>query len=102
MKILSSRTRRDLEAVAELRAAGATWETAAEHVGRQPNLLMRWARVYRDEWEQLLREAEERLSRQASNESRSVLRGLLRHKNSKIRMNAADKLVHHRREEKAR
>jgi len=56
-----------MEAAADLRAADATWETAAEQTGRQPNLLIRWARVYRDEWEQLLRKAEQRLSRHASN-----------------------------------
>ena len=66
MKIPSIRTRRCMESAADLRAAGATWETAADQVGRQPNLLMRWARVYREEWERLLRDAEERLVRQAS------------------------------------
>ncbi len=82
MKIPSTRTRRDMEAAADLRAADATWETAAEQTGRHPNLLIRWARVYRDEWEQLLRETEQRLSRHASNKSRSVLRKLLRAKSS--------------------
>ena len=102
MKIPSSRTLRDMETAADLRAAGATWETAAEQTGRQPNLLIRWARVYRDEWEQLLREAEERLSRHASNESRSVLRKLLRAKSSRIRLTAADKLTRHQQDEKAK
>ncbi len=102
MKIPSSRTLRDMETAADLRAAGATWETAAEQTGRQPNLLIRWARVYHDQWEQLLREAEERLSRHASNESRSVLRKLLRAKSSRIRLTAADKLTRHWHEEKAK
>jgi hypothetical protein len=101
MLIPSIRTRRDMETAAELRAAGATWETAAGQIGRQPNLLMRWARVYSEEWERLLREAEQRLLRQGSNESRSTLRLLLRCKSSKIRLAAADKLAHHCRAEKA-
>src|SRR5438128_978518 len=101
MKIPSIRTRRDMETAAELRAAGATWETAAGQLGRDPTLLMRWARVYREDWERLLREAEQRLLRQGSNESRSVLRILLRAKSSKLRLAAADKLAHHCREEKA-
>ena len=41
MKIPSMRTRRDMETAAELRAAGASWETAAAELGRQPVLLMR-------------------------------------------------------------
>ncbi len=102
MKIPSTRTRRDMETAADLRAAGATWETAAEQTGRQPNLLIRWARVYHDQWEQLLREAEERLSRHASNESRSVMRKLLRAKSSRIRLTAADKLSRHGFEERAK
>jgi hypothetical protein len=35
MKIPTTRTRRDMEIVAELRAAGATWETAALKVQRR-------------------------------------------------------------------
>ena len=102
MSIPSARTLRDLETVAELRATGASWETAAAEVRRHPNVLMRWARVYRDEWDRLLREAEDRWSRQASNESRSVLRILLRAKSSKVRLAAAGKLAQHRLDEKAR
>lgn len=102
MNIPSARTRRDMETAAELRAAGATWETAAVQLGRQPNLLMRWARIYRDEWERLNQEAEEHLSRQAGNESRHVLRTLLRSKSSKIRLTAADKLTRYRLQERAK
>ena len=102
MRIPSDRTLHDMETAAELRAAGATWETAAEQLGRQPTLLIRWTRHYHEDWERLLREAEERLSRQASNESRSVLRMLMRCKSSKIRLSAADKLMRHGLEEKAK
>ena len=102
MRIPSHRTLRDMETASELRAAGATWETAAEQLGRQPTLLIRWTRHYHEDWERLLRDAEERLSRQASNESRSVLRMLMRCKSSKIRLSAADKLMRHGLEEKAK
>ncbi len=91
-----------METAAELRAAGATWETAADQIQRDATVLIRWARVYRDDWERLLREAEERLSRQASNESRSVLRTMLRHKSSRVRLSAADQLTRHRLDEKAK
>jgi len=91
-----------METAAELRAAGATWETAAEQLGRQPTLLIRWTRHYHEDWERFLREAEARLSRHASNESRSVMRKLLRAKSSRIRLTAADKLTRHWHEEKAK
>ncbi len=91
-----------METAADLRAAGATWETAAAQIGRQPTLLIRWTRFYQEDWERLYRQAEERLSRHASNESRSVLRKLLRAKSSKIRLTASDKLTRHWHEEKAK
>ena len=95
MKIPSMRTRRDMETAAELRAAGASWETAAAELGRQPNLLMRWAKVYREDWERLLLEAEERADREVSNEARTALRILLRSKNSKVRLAAAGNVARH-------
>ena len=91
-----------METAAELRAAGATWETAARQVGRDPTLLMRWARHYREEWQQLYREAEERLARRASDEARSMLRTLFRAASPKVRRAVADKLAQRRRDEKAK
>jgi hypothetical protein len=89
-----------MELAAELRAAGATWETAALQLRRQVGLLVRWSRNYREEWERLFKDAEERLSRQSGNESKAVLRQLLRSKSSKLRLAAADKLTRLRLEEK--
>ena len=91
-----------METAADLRAAGATWETAARQVGRDPTLLMRWARHYREEWQQLYREAEERLARRASDEARAVLRTLFRAASAKVRRAVADKLAQRRHDEKAR
>ena len=101
MHIPSIKTRRDMETAAELRAAGATWDTIAERLQRQPAVLIRWTKTYRDDWERFLADAEDRISRQASNESRSVMRTLLRHKSSKIRLTAAEKLAKQRLAEKA-
>ena len=101
MRIPSARTRRDMEAAAELRAQGANWETCAINVGRHVNSVMRWTRVYREDWERLLHEAEQRLSQQAGNESRTTLRKLLAHKSSRVRLSAADKLTKLRLDEKA-
>src|SRR5262245_20027098 len=86
MHIPSEKTRRDMEAAAELRAAGATWETIGEVLGRKPFVLTRWARVYRDEWRAYLRRAEERAQRDGNSVERTKLRALLRHESPKIRM----------------
>ena len=101
MRIPSSKTRRDMELAAELRAAGATWENIAEKLKRHPNLVIRWASVYRDEWERLLREAEARGARLTTGESRSAMRILLRHKSSKVRIRAVDQLTKLLRAERA-
>jgi HEAT repeat protein len=101
MHIPSGRTRRDMDSAAELRAAGATWETIGEVLGRREFVLTRWARVYGDDWQRLLREAEERAVRQRSSESRAKLRAMLRHESSRVRLAAADNLVRQRLAEKA-
>ena len=86
---------------AELRASGATWKTVAENLGRRLNVVWRWTRWYREEWEQFLRDAEDRASREGASESHAVMRQLLRHKSAKIRLSAAEKLVKLRLAEKA-
>jgi len=100
MKIPSTRTRRDMEIAADLRAQGATWQTIALKLGRQMALLHRWVKVYAAEWERLFREVEERLSREANNESRTVLRELLRNPEPKVRLAAAERLARIRLQEK--
>jgi hypothetical protein len=82
-----------MELAAELRAAGATWEMIGEKVKRHPNVVVRWTSVYRDEWQQLLRDAEERVARLGTHETRSTMRTLLRHEDLKIRLGAADQLT---------
>ena len=91
-----------METAADLRAAGATWETAARQVGRDPTLLIRWARHYREEWQGLYREAEERWARRASDEGRAMLRTLFRAASAKVRRAVADKLAQRRHDEKVR
>ncbi len=101
MKIPSNRTRQDMETAAELRAAGATWETIAAQLHRQRYVVARWVKHYAEEWERLLREAEERTSRHADNESRNVARLLLRDNSPKVRLDAANSLARRRQVEKA-
>jgi hypothetical protein len=91
-----------MEVVAELRAAGATWETAALKVQRRAGLLRRWTKVYPEEWERLFREAEERQGREANNESRTVLREMLRSKEARARLAAAERLARLRLQEMAK
>ena len=102
MNIPSTRTRHDMEIAAELRAQGATWATIGLQLKRQPGLLQRWTRVYAPDWDRLLKGAEERLSRHANNESRAVLRELLRAENGKLRLAAAERLAKLRLQEKAK
>jgi hypothetical protein len=101
MHIPSEKTRRDMEAAAELRAAGATWETIGEVLGRKPFVLTRWARVYRDDWRGFLRYAEDRVLGQVSSEARTKLWALLRHESSRVRMKAAEQYMRQRLAENA-
>ncbi len=102
MKIPSTRTLHDMELAAELRAAGATWETIGEKLKRHPNLVIRWTSLYREDWQRLSREAEARIAQQGTNESRAAMRLMLRHKNSKVRIRAVDQLTKLLRAEQAR
>ena len=102
MRIPSIQARRDMEMAAELRAVGATWDTIGEQLVRQPTLLIRWTRVYREDWERYRHSAERRLARLTSDESRSVLRELLRNTSSRVRRMAADKFTRLRLEQKAK
>jgi hypothetical protein len=65
MNIPSTQARHDMEIAADLRAREATWATVALKLNRQPGLPQRWTRVYAQEWERLLKEAEVRLSHAA-------------------------------------
>jgi hypothetical protein len=93
MRIPSMETRQDMRAAAELRAAGATWETIAVAIRRQPNLLARWAKIYCEGWLELLAGAEERQTRLMDAESRATLRNRLRGKELKARLEAAQQLL---------
>jgi hypothetical protein len=90
-----------MEAAAELRAAGATWETIGEVLDRKPFVLTRWARVYSDDWRRYLRDAGEWLLRQGSSEWRAKLQALLRHPSSRVRLATADQLLRQRLAEKS-
>jgi hypothetical protein len=46
----------------ELRAAGATWETVGQRLGRDSSTCRRWPSRYRAEWEALQKLASQYLS----------------------------------------
>ena len=96
----SRETQRDLELAAELRAAGASWDTAAALLHRQPHVLSRWSRVYLEDWERLLAQAEKRQAKDGA-DARTALRKQLQSRDAKIRIAAASQFVQQRRTELA-
>jgi hypothetical protein len=102
MHIPSNRTRRDMQAVAELRTAGATWDTIGEVLGRHPYVLRRWTHVYRDEWDGFIHDAEERVCQKRSEYARAAVRLALRHESPRVRRAAAENLRCERRAEQAK
>lgn len=82
-----------LNRAAELRAAGASWETVAAKVKRVPSTVRRWANKYRDRWCQALLRAERHLVAWVEGESIQTLRVLLRSDDEKTRGQAARSLI---------
>jgi hypothetical protein len=98
MHIPSQRTRHDIDAAAELRAAGATWQTIGEALERHEFVVRRWTHVYREDWELDLAAAERRAAKRGDDD-KAKLRALLRHTNARIRRHTADELIRQRRAE---
>lgn len=101
MKIISYQTQLEMDLAAELRAAGATWETIAGQLDRHPNHVSRWPRVYSKEWDGMLILAGQRLSRRGDEPWRATLRELLRSPNPKVRVSAARQYTEQLRRERA-
>lgn len=89
MKSLSDDLRALVEAAAELRAAGATWDTIGKHVERTGDTCRRWPRLYADVWNPIFRDAEARLIADAGTEALTVLRLLMRSEDERIRRDVA-------------
>jgi transposase len=81
---------------AELRAAGASWETIAKEVNRAERTVYRWQRKFAERWAEALVQAERRMTAQADCESVRTLRGLLMSKDEKVRWHAAKSLINRR------
>jgi hypothetical protein len=82
-----------LHQAAELRAAGATWETVAKAVNRAVRTVYYWPRRYADRWTEALHQAERLMASQSDCESVLTLRKLLLSKDEKVRWHAAKCLI---------
>jgi hypothetical protein len=78
---------------AELRAAGATWETVAKQVQRAVRTVSGWPRKYADRWTTALVQAERLLAAQSDCESVLTLRKLLLSDDERVRWHAAKCLI---------
>jgi HEAT repeat protein len=78
---------------AELRAAGATWESVAKEVRRAARTVRRWPRKYPDRWAAALVQAERLLAAQSDCESVLTLRRLLVSPDELVRWRAAKCLI---------
>ena len=76
-----------LTRAAKLRAAGASWESAAAQLGCAVETVLKWPDD--DRWPALFAEAERRLAVEASSEAVLILRQLLRAEDEKVRRDAA-------------
>ncbi len=93
MRIVSARTRRDIETAALLRFAGATWETVAQQLGRLKCVAVRWPRDYPEAWARAFDNAQKYWACDDKAKARAAIRLLLRHESAEIRSATADKLV---------
>lgn len=78
--------------VAELRANGASWQTAAARVERSAETCRNWPRRYPEQWQRLYLAAEDTLLAEAGAESLTMLRKLLRSETERVRLAAAQLL----------
>jgi hypothetical protein len=82
-----------LTTAAELRAAGGSWAKVAEQVGRSAETCRHWPRRFPKTWQGLYRDAENHLIAEGGAEARTILRQLLRAKETKVALAAAQLLL---------
>lgn len=93
MKPISPKLQADLEQAAALRAEGLSWDAVAATLGRPAGTCSRWPSQYATEWKRLLARAHRRAEAEATAEARTALRRLLRHKEDKLKLDAAAQLM---------
>src|SRR5262245_33947435 len=89
--------RADLEAAADLRAAGFPWETIARKLDDRflPGAVEAWPAEFPDVWGPRFLATHRRLAAEAEAEARAVLRRDLRQTEGKDRRDVAKKLLDH-------
>src|SRR6476659_2392780 len=87
---MSQNTRALLAVAAELRAVGHSWAAVAEKVHRKPETCQNWPSRFRDDWTDLLREAQRKRYDETSNEAHSLLKCLMRDDDGKVRLKAIE------------
>ena len=70
--------------VAELRAAGFSWDSIGPQMGRSARTCRRWPTLYPDDWDRLFELAERRIIEELGSEGRRTLKRMLRSKNEKL------------------
>jgi hypothetical protein len=89
--------RADVEAAADLRAAGCSWEAIARRLADwfAPAAVESWPAAYPDVWDPRFYATHRRLAAEAEAEGRAVLRQDLRQTRDKDRRDVAKKLIDH-------
>lgn len=82
-----------LEAAAERRARGMSWEAAAKELGRNEKTLRDWAKKFPEAWRAALARCEVQIASEAKAESVLTLRKQLRSDDEKIARDAAAELI---------
>ena len=77
-----------LRQAADLRVVGHPWEEVAKKLKRKVKTCLNWPSAHPALWKSLYREAQERRFDQTSNECHSLLVGLTRSKDEKVRERA--------------
>ena len=86
-------TMESMRTAAGQRANGASWEAVAESLGQPVAICRRWPIDFSATWNQLLREAKAQSCNAGEAEARTTLRNLLRAKEDKTRIAAAQQLL---------
>lgn len=84
-----------MEAAAEKRAAGYSWNKVAELVGRKLETVRKWQTRYPELWRQLLQAARDQHATDAAAEALSILRTQLRNQDDKLVQAAAKAIIQH-------
>ena len=87
---MSQNMRTLLTVAAEMRAVGHPWTSVAAEVRRKPETCQKWPSRFRDDWDDLYRSAQRKRFDETSNEAHSLLKGLMRSDDDRVRHKAIE------------